>query len=176
MAGRDLYDAMVAETDARLAAGGSAQGAAEGHTRVDVAAQVWRERLPPTERELAVQGLGFFRYRRGPVRPGADHSLPALLGSGALVAEPIVYEDFLPRSAAGIFASNLTAEGARDDLVCGTPYDLTRLSVLIERPVHDPVDLYAAQQQASLDAAQASLGLHLDPTPARRPLQETSTR
>ena len=176
VAGRDLYDAMVAETDARLAALGSAPGAAEDHPRAGIAAQVWRERLPPTERELAVQGLGFFRYRIGPGRPGADHTLPALLGSGALVAEPIVYEDFLPRSAAGIFASNLTAEGARDDLVHGTPYDLTRLSVLIERPIHDPVDLYAAQQQASLDAAQASLGLHLDLTPARLPLQETSTR
>ncbi|WP_349775529.1 2-oxoadipate dioxygenase/decarboxylase family protein [Ignatzschineria rhizosphaerae] len=31
----------------------------------------------------------------------------ALVGEGALLYEPIVYESFLPTSAAGIFQSNL---------------------------------------------------------------------
>ena len=186
-AGRDRYDAMVAETDARLAAHGpdpdeSVSGGAGSPTRAEVAAQVWREQLPRREHELAAQGLAFFRFRVGAGRVGHDTSLPALLADGVLVAEPIVYEDFLPRSAAGIFASNLTDDGARDDLQLGTPYDLDRLSAVIERPIHDPAELYAAQQQASLEAVQNALGVRVEPSPAvaaprpTRPLQESSTR
>ena len=55
--GRDLYDRMVAEVDVRLAV------APAGTPRVDVAREVWRENLPSTERELALQGLAFFTYR-----------------------------------------------------------------------------------------------------------------
>ena len=76
-----------------------------------------------------------------------------------LVPEPIVYEDFLPRSAAGIFQSNLTDEGTRDDEELGTPYDIDTLSAVIGRPIADPTELYAAQQQASLTAAARALGL-----------------
>lgn len=170
-AGRDLYDAMVAEADARLAS-------APGRTRVEVAAEVWRERLPATEDELARRGLGYFRFRPGPGDVGADHSVAGLLDAGALVAEPIVYEDFLPRSAAGIFQSNLTTEGSRDDEQLGTPYDLDRLSEVIGRPVADPFDLYAAEQQASLDTAGAVLGIQVDAGPAlpTTTSQESSTR
>ncbi len=76
-----------------------------------------------------------------------------------LVPEPIVYEDFLPRSAAGIFASNLTDEGTRDDDLAGTPYDIDTLSEVIGRPIADPTLLYEAQQSASLAAAARQLGL-----------------
>ncbi len=76
-----------------------------------------------------------------------------------LVPEPIVYEDFLPRSAAGIFQSNLTDEGTRDDDRLGTPYDLETLSAVVGRPIADPTLLYAAQQDASLAAAANQLGL-----------------
>ena len=117
--GRDLYDRMVAEVDVRLAA------APAGTTRVEVAREVWRENLPDTERELALQGLAFFTYRvarRRHDRPAARSG--ELVEAGVLVPEPIVYEDFLPRSAAGIFQSNLTDEGSRDDDLLGTPYDI----------------------------------------------------
>ena len=70
-----------------------------------------------------------------------------------LVPEPIVYEDFLPRSAAGIFQSNLTDEGTRDDDLLGTPYDIDTLGEVIGRPIADPTQLYEAQQSASLAAA-----------------------
>ena len=73
--------------------------------------------------------------------------------------EPIVYEDFLPRSAAGIFQSNLTDEGSRDDDLLGTPYDLDLLSEVIGRPIAEPTLLYEAQQNASLAAAAEQLGL-----------------
>jgi uncharacterized glyoxalase superfamily metalloenzyme YdcJ len=70
-----------------------------------------------------------------------------------------VYEDFLPRSAAGIFQSNLTDEGTRDDDLLGTPYDIETLGQVIGRPIADPTLLYQAQQSASLAAAAEQLGL-----------------
>jgi uncharacterized glyoxalase superfamily metalloenzyme YdcJ len=161
--GRDLYDRMVAEVDARLAA------ALAGTTRVDVARDVWRQNLPGTERELALRGLAFFTYRvAGAPSTSSGHrprqaqgtaSLRELVEAGVLVPEPIVYEDFLPRSAAGIFQSNLTDEGTRDDDLLGTPYDIETLSKVIGRPIADPTWAYEAQQSASLAAAAQQLGL-----------------
>jgi uncharacterized glyoxalase superfamily metalloenzyme YdcJ len=158
-AGRDRYDDLTIEVDRRLA------DAPEGTTRVAVAAEVWREHLPRTETGLALAGLGFFRYRVADRGAARGSTLADLLGSGALVAEPIVYEDFLPRSAAGIFQSNLTDEGSRDDDQLGTPYDLARLSEVVGIAIADPTELYAAQQAASLAEAEAALGLTIDTTP-----------
>ena len=120
-------------------------------------AQVWRENLPSTERELALQGLAFFTYRvagtRRSGRQGTASVCMSCVEAGVLVPEPIVYEDFLPRSAAGIFQSNLTDEGTRDDDLLGTPYDIDTLGEVIGRPITDPTLLYEAQQSASLAAA-----------------------
>jgi uncharacterized glyoxalase superfamily metalloenzyme YdcJ len=153
--GRDLYDRMVAEVDARLAE------APAGTARVEVAREVWREHLPNTEQELALRGLAFFTYAVATRPPSADDSssLRELVEAGVLVPEPIVYEDFLPRSAAGIFGSNLTDEGSRDDDLLGTPYDIDLLSEVIGRPIAEPTLLYEAQQRASLAAAAEQLGL-----------------
>lgn len=155
-AGRDLYDRMVAEVDRRLGE------APAGTARVDVAADVWREHLPRTEQGLAAQGLGFFRYRVADARaPEGPATVRTLLDAGTLVAEPIVYEDFLPRSAAGIFQSNLTDEGTRDDDQASTYYDMERLSEVVGLPISDPTMLYDAQQAASLAAAEQALGIRI---------------
>jgi uncharacterized glyoxalase superfamily metalloenzyme YdcJ len=140
-----------------------------GTARGAVARAVWQESLPSTERELAVRGLAFFTYRvAGAPSTGSGHrlrqaqgtaSLRELVDAGVLVPVPIVYEDFLPRSAAGIFQSNLTDEGTRDDDLLGTPYDIERLGEVIGRPITDPTQLYAAEQSASLAAAAQQLGL-----------------
>ncbi|MFF0945255.1 2-oxoadipate dioxygenase/decarboxylase family protein [Kocuria sp. CPCC 205300] len=159
-AGRDLYDRMVAETDRRLA-----EGQGDG-VRVDVARTVWEENLPRTEQELALRGLAYFSYaldedalaRRDAPLTGEDLRLGALIGSGVVVPRPIVYEDFLPRSAAGIFRSNLTEEGSRDDAQLGTDYDITVLSRVVGRTVIDPHDLYRRQQDASLARLRERLG------------------
>ncbi|MGI8760175.1 MAG: 2-oxoadipate dioxygenase/decarboxylase [Jatrophihabitantaceae bacterium] len=153
-AGRDRYDAMLAEVDRRLAG-------AEGASRQDVAAAVWDERMPADESGLLGEQLAFFSYAAGdPARAESGATLIALVEAGALSVTPIVYEDFLPRSAAGIFQSNLTAEGTRDSSVEGSRRDAGWLSDVIGAAVADPVELYAAQQQASLRAALASLPGH----------------
>jgi uncharacterized glyoxalase superfamily metalloenzyme YdcJ len=147
--GRDRYEAMLAEVDRRLATDG-----AGGGDRQDVAAAVWAERLPSSELGLVREGLGWFTFSAtgAPLPPG-EHSPAELVEAGALTATPIVYEDFLPRSAAGIFQSNLTEEGSRDDALAGTRRDAGWLSDVMRVQVADPLDLYAAQQQASLAAA-----------------------
>ncbi len=59
------------------------------------------------------QGLGYFRYTPVPTFPQSGLSardtcdIEALVALGAVRFDPIVYEDFLPVSAAGIFQSNL---------------------------------------------------------------------
>lgn len=161
-AGRALYDAMLAEIDRRSAE-------ASDVDRSEVARAVWASRLPDTEEGLALQGLGHFtyhvvadRYADRPadgIPPGAD--LTELVRSGRVRAEPIVYEDFLPRSAAGIFQSNLSDEGSRDDAVAGAEYDLDRLSGDVGREILDPFDLYAAQERRSVEAVGRELGLDL---------------
>ncbi|MGY1683271.1 2-oxoadipate dioxygenase/decarboxylase [Geodermatophilus sp. SYSU D01176] len=164
--GRDRYDRLVAEVDRRAAE-------ASGRARQDVAAEVWAAELPDTEAELARQDLAFFTFspaERAPdgTRPPAD--LAGLLDGGWLAAEPIVYEDFLPRSAAGIFASNLSGRGELDAAEGGAPRDAGWLAEAIGRPVRTPEQLYAEQRAESLHRAAAALGLPggIDPEPRPR--------
>lgn len=157
-AGRELYDRMVLEADARLAADPALD-------RPGVARTVWKENLPRTEKELAIRALAYFTYTANPDVPlSADPvTLPELIQSGAAVPAPIVYEDFLPRSAAGIFQSNLTDEGSRNDAAQAAGYDMPRMSAIIGRPVHDPYELYQQQQDASVRALADALGVSIAP-------------
>ena len=80
-----------------------------------------------------------------------------------MVADPIVYEDFLPRSAAGIFASNLTDGGRVDADQGGAPRDVGWMSDVIGRQVNLPEDVYLRESLASLSwieiAGETPLGL-----------------
>lgn len=155
-AGRARYDAVVATVDARLAASGS--------DRDGVATATWGEAMPRSERELAAQGLGVFvvtaldRPRDGS-RPPRD--LAGLLAGGWVRADPVVYEDFLPRSAAGIFASNLagTQGSARADDAVDGGLDAAWLAGALGRELHDPDTLYADRADRSLAEALAELSV-----------------
>ena len=139
--GRAKYDAAVVEVDQRTA------GLAEAE-RQEVARDVWRATFPASEAGMVEGGLGYFTYEVD------DH--------GGLRREPVVYEDFLPRSAAGIFQSNLTDEGSKDASQAAEERDADWLSGAIGRALHDPFELYAAQVAASLDAAATRLGVDPD--------------
>ncbi len=133
-AGRDRYDELVG---------------------CDAAA--WAEAMPPTELGMLRHGLAYFTLAPTGRRIARTGSLAEQVFDGVLAATPIVYEDFLPRSAAGIFQSNLTDDGSRDDAVAGTRRDAGWLADVIGAPVRDPYALYAAQQQASVDALPAEI-------------------
>ena len=78
-----------------------------------------------------------------------------------MTAEPLVYEDFLPRSAAGIFASNLTGEGSVDSSQGAADRDLAWMSDQIGVMVHDPQVIYSREREASFREAIAALGLEV---------------
>lgn len=161
--GRALYDRLTALVEQRMA------GRPKDDPQ-DEAAALWQEHMPRTERELCLSGLGFFTYHPaqqpppGPAqRPGggAPRTLRALVEQGWIEPRPIVYEDFLPGSAAGIFASNLTGAGAGEAAADagGAPRDAHWLAGAIGREINRPEDVYAAQAHASLRAAQEQLGV-----------------
>jgi uncharacterized glyoxalase superfamily metalloenzyme YdcJ len=100
----------------------------EGRERYDAAmsapdpAATWGQYFPSTDAELAASGLAYYR--------GGDPT------------KPVVYEDFLPASAAGIFRSNLDTDGATVVAPDESHYSLDWMAGSIGHHVHDPYDLY----------------------------------
>ncbi|MEU4222750.1 VOC family protein [Nonomuraea sp. NPDC026600] len=158
-AGRERYDDLQARADAEPA---DHRGEHAG-SRARAIRSIWEREFPATERELALGRLGFFTYQPVPgrVRDGRPPAtgLADLLEHGWVRAEPIVYEDFLPRSAAGIFQSNLSGQGVKDERHTAADYDADWLSAAIGREVLDPFALYETQQRRSLQNAAHALGL-----------------
>jgi uncharacterized glyoxalase superfamily metalloenzyme YdcJ len=144
-AGRALYDELSAE-------GADAQG--------------WSERFPATEGALLARDLAFFEYELVADRRPDGRDPPAdvggLLDGGWIAARPIVYEDFLPRSAAGIFQSNLSGDGVgQHGAESGAELDAVWLAGALDRELADPIALYAAQSERSLDTVRRALSPHV---------------
>ncbi|MEU2422065.1 VOC family protein [Streptomyces sp. NPDC007851] len=154
--GRARYDELLDRVDEQAAQH-------PGAARDDLARALWERHMPGSEQELAAQELAYFTYRVADGRPRDGAPPPSgtaeLVRQGWVVAEPVVYEDFLPRSAAGIFQSNLSGEGTRDHDGQGTRYDADWLSGAVGREVLDPFALYERQQNRSLTRVARSLGL-----------------
>ncbi|WP_210251323.1 2-oxoadipate dioxygenase/decarboxylase HglS [Aureimonas psammosilenae] len=104
--GRALYDELLSSV---RDAGG------QGNAGVDYARRLTEAfaSFPDDYETLRREGFGYFRYvltdKGDQVSSAGLDSMPieALMASGYVDAYPIVYEDFLPVSAAGIFQSNL---------------------------------------------------------------------
>jgi len=114
-----------------------------------LAAQPERDRfaeLPDDWTDLRRQGLAFFRYSGRAVRR-AD--LEAAIDSGDIVADPILYEDFLPVSAAGIFQSNL-GDAARGAYAARSSRE--EFEAALGTPLFDEFALYEAAEARSLAA------------------------
>lgn len=111
--GRALYDALLNETRARVrpAADGSNSDAYE-----TALADVFTA-FPDDWNAIRKAGLGYFSYSltaKGRSVTMAPLSLDEAVDQGYVRFDPIVYEDFLPVSAAGIFQSNLGDDAAQD--------------------------------------------------------------
>jgi uncharacterized glyoxalase superfamily metalloenzyme YdcJ len=180
--GRKIYDDLLASArrDAQVALGrASAPGDAMELTQRF-------NRLPDNWSTLRAEGLAFFRYSATSTgieafrRHKHPHSIEALIAKGYLRFDPIVYEDFLPVSAAGIFQSNLgsaadqsltrerfSSKQSRLLEESGTTYaeraNRASFEAALGRPVLDEFDLYARVEQASIEAALMELGLGIGP-------------
>ncbi|XXE14502.1 VOC family protein [Pseudomonas sp. Z1-14] len=118
--------------------------------------------FPDTLEELRRQALAYFRYFVTPAGLAAkgmierSSSLEHLLEQQYLRAEPLVYEDFLPVSAAGIFQSNL-GDAAQNHYAGQS--NRHAFETALERPTIDELGLYAETQQRSVDECLHTLGL-----------------
>ena len=115
--------------------------------------------FPDTHEGMRQQELAFFRYFVTEKGQAADEldtlSLEELVSGGYLRVEPLVYEDFLPVSAAGIFQSNL-GDGAQTHY--GEHSNQQAFEKALGRSTIDELQLYAQTQQRSIEQCLAALG------------------
>lgn len=116
--------------------------------------------FPDDARALHRERLAYFRYSIDRSRLGqltatsANASVDELLDQGLLRAEPLVYEDFLPVSAAGIFHSNLGSEGAAH-YAAGS--SRTAFEAALGTSVINEFALYETVQAASIEECRREL-------------------
>ncbi|WP_248730600.1 VOC family protein [Pseudomonas sp. MWU13-2517] len=110
--------------------------------------------FPDDHAQMREQGLAYFRYfatEQGLAARGhADQpqALDALIAAGHVAVEPLVYEDFLPVSAAGIFQSNL-GDAAQSHYAANS--NRAQFEQALGRETIDELKLYEATQQRSID-------------------------
>lgn len=152
--GRALYDRLLSETRAKVrpAADGSNAGAYE------TALAETFEAFPDDWENIRKAGLGYFTYAvtsRGHASAFAAIDLETAVGQGLVRCDPIVYEDFLPVSAAGIFQSNL-GDGAAQEFVASPNQKMFERD--LGASVLDEFAHYAAIERASIEACLAEIG------------------
>jgi len=116
--------------------------------------------FPDSIEGMREQELTYFRYF--PTEKGltagslTSASLEELLREGHVKAEPLVYEDFLPVSAAGIFQSNL---GDAAQTHYGEHSNRQAFEQALGRATIDELELYAQTQRRSIEECAQALGL-----------------
>ncbi|SDI97060.1 Uncharacterized metalloenzyme YdcJ, glyoxalase superfamily [Pseudomonas flavescens] len=155
--GRELYDRLLDGARQALAATPSEANAGQHDALM---AEHFRA-FPDDHEAMRRDGLAYFRYFATPAgiaaaRPGHRPQLDALVAAGHVRVEPLVYEDFLPVSAAGIFQSNL-GEGAQVDYASGSSQ--ADFEAALGARVEDELSLYADTQRRSLAACAEALRL-----------------
>ncbi|MBL0920503.1 MAG: VOC family protein [Phycisphaerales bacterium] len=168
--GRELFDRCLAEADA-------AREKDPGLPRRDfdayesLYAAPFRA-FPKSLPELLRQGLVYGRYSptaqgiaaRGTITTTDIHELVC---AGHARQEGLRYEDFLPVSAAGIFASNLNQYGTRSTAAAKPVYTRKALEDILGRPTIDSEAVYRAVEAESLLHVYERLGL-MDRLPPER--------
>ncbi|MDX1266996.1 MAG: DUF1338 family protein, partial [Oceanisphaera sp.] len=154
--GRALYDELLNRS--RQA---PAQADNDAHQRqlADIFAD-----FPDDEDRLRTQQLGYFRYglteagrRQAERGKSASHEqdVEAMIKAGLVKATPIIYEDFLPVSAAGIFQSNL---GGVQHQAYAQNANQAAFEQALGCPVIDEFGLYAKLQHDSARQVCQALG------------------
>jgi uncharacterized glyoxalase superfamily metalloenzyme YdcJ len=159
--GRALYDRLLRDVYARVPL--PASDPVGFQHALDRAFEAFPDDMDRLRREK----LAYFRFvpaggdRASTHAPSPPSSLEDLVACGFLRAEPILYEDFLPVSAAGIFRSNLAetepGRAVEDD-------DRAGFEAALGAPVIDAQALYQEAERRSRASALQALGVHeIDP-------------
>ena len=156
--GRALYDRLLNAARDQLNAFPNESNA----DRYDALMRDHFEAFPDSHDAMREEDLAYFRYfateqglaaREQAQRPT---TLAALIAAGHVRFEPLVYEDFLPVSAAGIFQSNL-GDDAQSHYAGQS--NQQAFEQALGRPTIDELQLYAQTQQRSLEQCASALGL-----------------
>ncbi|WP_207917171.1 2-oxoadipate dioxygenase/decarboxylase HglS [Rhizobium sullae] len=156
--GRALYDRLLASVRSEVQVGAAGAKASDYDSELNGRFKS----LPDSWDALRREELAFFHYFATPagIAAAAEGKLPrdteSLIADGYLAFDPIVYEDFLPVSAAGIFQSNLGTDQQQN---YATRSNRAAFEEALGIAVHDELRLYAERQSASLDAAMTMLGV-----------------
>ena len=152
--GRALYDTLLDE--ARGEQGSQAQ---DYEQRLQDAFS----RFPDDLDTLRTQGLGYFHYRlvNHPSTLAPDTTdLETLIARGVVEASPVIYEDFLPVSAAGVFQSNLGGTEQRSYSAAGAQ---AAFEHALGAKVADPFTLYEAIEASTIASVRAALEAPTEP-------------
>lgn len=152
--GRELYDELLNVARAEL---GEFPNEANAVRYAQILEQTFKN-FPDNHEQMRAQDLAYFRYfatdKGVGERSGAD--LEQLIDAGHIRYEPLVYEDFLPVSAAGIFQSNLGDDAQAHYNTSSNQQDFQRA---LGRNTINELKLYADTQQRSLQACAKALGI-----------------
>ncbi|MBX3376691.1 MAG: VOC family protein [Phycisphaeraceae bacterium] len=159
--GRSLYQRC---NDAAEAARDQMPDPSKDHAAFQAAQARFYEPIPKTLRALLKAGLVFGEYaptakglaEKGRLPTSDIHELVRL---GYVDVEGIRYEDFLPVSAAGIFASNLNQYGTRATAANPPVFTRERMEGVIGRPIIEADEEYRRRREASIVATQRALGI-----------------
>ncbi|MCZ4091020.1 2-oxoadipate dioxygenase/decarboxylase HglS [Sinorhizobium psoraleae] len=152
--GRGLYDRLLDESRkiVRPAADGS------NAKQYEAALAEAFKAFPDSWAEIREAGLGYFSYslteRGRRTKLTGSRGLDSLITDGLVEFDPIVYEDFLPVSAAGIFQSNL-GDGAQQEFVASP--NQKRFETDLGVAVLNEFDHYAGIEQASIESCLRAL-------------------
>ncbi|CRM24017.1 hypothetical protein [Pseudomonas sp. 24 E 13] len=154
--GRALYDQLLNTARDELGAAPNEANAA----RYEQLLEQHFQAFPDNHTQMRELGLAYFRYfpsekglaARG--QPDPPRTLQALLSAGHVEVEPLVYEDFLPVSAAGIFQSNL-GDAAQSHYAAHS--NKAEFEKALGRSTIDELQLYDETQQRSVEACVRAL-------------------
>lgn len=153
--GRQLYDQLL---DATREALGGAPAESNADRYMSLLAETFQA-FPDDLRQMREQGLAYFRYfptEKGLAAKERPGTLEELIEAGHVHFEALVYEDFLPVSAAGIFQSNLGDDGQAD---YGSNANREAFEQALGMAVQDELALYAESEKRSIEACLKALTL-----------------
>lgn len=161
-AGRALYNRCA--DAAEQARGVSIPDPAADHAGSLAAYATFFDPIPKSLLGLLRAGLAFGEYEATPAGIAAKGSLPTrnlleLVRLGYVSVEGIRYEDFLPVSAAGIFASNLDQYGTKATAPNPPAFTQQRLEAILGRSIIDADAEYARRERESIERVSAALGV-----------------